>query len=60
MTRDPVAQALGAAIGAATGTRFEVAATRPVSGGCIHTSLEVTGRSALGEGRYFAKVDDAA
>jgi protein-ribulosamine 3-kinase len=60
VTRDPVAQSLGAAIGAATGSAFDVAAMRPVGGGCIHTALEVTGRTALGEQRYFAKVDEAA
>jgi len=60
VTRDPVAQSLGAAIGAATGSAFDVVAMRPVGGGCIHTALEITGRMALGEQRYFAKVNEAA
>jgi protein-ribulosamine 3-kinase len=60
VSADPVARSLGAAIGAATGAPFDVVATRPVSGGCIHTALEVTGRTALGEQRYFAKVNEAA
>jgi protein-ribulosamine 3-kinase len=60
VTRDPVAQSLGAAIGAATGSAFDVVAMRPVDGGCIHNALEVTGRTARGEQRYFAKVNEAA
>ena len=60
MTPDPVATSLGAAIGAATGTPFDVVAMRPVSGGSIHAALDVAGRTALGEQRYFAKVSGAA
>jgi fructosamine-3-kinase len=56
---DPTAQALGEAISAATGKAFDAVTTRPVGGGCIHTALEVTGKTALGEQRYFAKVNDA-
>jgi protein-ribulosamine 3-kinase len=60
VTRDPVARALEAAIAAATGMPFDVVTTSPVSGGCIHTSLVVTGKTPLGEKRYFAKVNQAA
>lgn len=60
MTKNPVARALSAAISDATGQEFEVLAMRPVSGGCIHAALEVSGKSARGEERFFAKVNDAA
>jgi fructosamine-3-kinase len=59
VTADPVARSLARGIAEATGERFEVAATAPVGGGCIHTALEVTGRGAAGEARYFAKVNEA-
>ncbi|MGZ5060446.1 MAG: fructosamine kinase family protein [Usitatibacter sp.] len=59
MTEEHFGHALGKAIGEATGKPFTVTATRPVGGGCIHTSLEVTGKSAGAEQRYFAKVNDA-
>ncbi|HEX7558325.1 MAG TPA: fructosamine kinase family protein, partial [Usitatibacter sp.] len=59
MIPDPAAKALGAAIGAATGTPFDIIAMQPVSGGCIHAALDVTGMTALGEQRYFAKVGEA-
>ena len=35
MKRDPVAAALGAAISAALGAKFDVTSMRPVGGGCI-------------------------
>ena len=61
MSGDPVARALGAAISEALGARFEVTALAPVGGGCIHTALDVAGRSsATGALRYFAKVNEAA
>jgi fructosamine-3-kinase len=59
MKKDPLAQALSGAISEATGEAFEVLAMRPVSGGCIHTALEVSGKSPRGEERYFAKTNDA-
>ena len=60
MTGDAVARALSEAIEAATGKAFDVVSVRPVGGGCIHTALDVTGRSASAEQRYFAKVNDVA
>jgi len=56
--QDALARALAGAIEGATGERFEVAGTEPVSGGCIHTALKVSGRSR-GAGTYFAKVNAA-
>ena len=58
MTRDPLAAALGDAIAAATGRRFEAGALKAVGGGCIHTALEV--EDARGGERYFAKVAQPA
>jgi protein-ribulosamine 3-kinase len=55
---DALARSLGDAIAQATGDRFEVTGTEPVSGGCIHTALKVSGKSR-GAGTYFAKVNDA-
>jgi len=53
------ALAAAAAIAEATGERFDLIATQPVGGGCIHTALQLTGRAAQGEQRYFAKVNEA-
>ena len=58
MSEDPVARALGAAISEAIGARFQVTAMAPVGGGSIHTALEVSGKAAKGERRYFAKVNE--
>jgi len=55
----PAARAIAAAIAEATSAPFELAGTRPVGGGCIHTALEIAGRTSIGEQRYFAKVNDA-
>jgi protein-ribulosamine 3-kinase len=54
----PAARAVASAIADATSARFELVAANPVSGGCIHTALDITGH-ASGEQRYFAKVNDA-
>jgi protein-ribulosamine 3-kinase len=59
MTADPVAEALGRAIGDARQEHFEVLSTAPVTGGCIHTALRVEGEDAGGPKTYFAKVNDA-
>ena len=59
MKRDPVAAALGAAISAALGAKFDVTSMQPVGGGCIHTALEVSGKSAGGARRFFAKLNEA-
>ena len=60
MKPDPVARALGAAISEAIGAKFDVISVAPVGGGCIHTALEVSGKSPTGAPRYFAKVNDAS
>ena len=60
MKKDPVARALGAAISASLGAKFDVISMQPVGGGCIHTALEISGKSAAGAQRYFAKVNEAA
>ena len=59
MTQAPAARAVAAAIAQATGESFELLDTRAVGGGCIHTALEVSGRTRGGERRYFAKVNEA-
>ena len=38
---------------------FELTATEPVSGGCIHTALRVDGETAAGKKSFFAKTNDA-
>ncbi len=60
MSEDPVARALGAAISQAIGAKFDVTSLAPVGGGCIHTALEVRGKSRGGAPRYFAKVNEAS
>jgi protein-ribulosamine 3-kinase len=61
MKDDPVALALGGAISQVAGSKYEVTSMRPVSGGCIHTAIEVSGKSRTkGAHRYFAKVNEAA
>ncbi len=59
MKTSPAARAVAAAIAQTTSASFELVSTNPVSGGCIHTALEITGRTSLGEQRYFAKVNEA-
>ncbi len=53
------AQAAAAAIAEATGAPFDLVEAQPVGGGCIHTALQLTGRTPKGEQRYFAKVNEA-
>ena len=48
--------AIAAAIGHATQTRFELAHTTPLSGGCINQTWRVEGRDGA---RYFVKLNDA-
>ncbi len=60
MSEDPVARALGAAISEATGTKFRITAMAQVGGGCIHTALDVSGKTPGGTHRYFAKVNEAS
>jgi fructosamine-3-kinase len=50
---------LADAIAQATSASFELIATQPVGGGCIHTALQLTGRTPTGARDYFAKVNDA-
>lgn len=52
-------RALSQAIAQAAGEEFELTAAEPVGGGCIHTALAVTGETAQGTRRYFAKVNEA-
>ena len=58
MTRHPALDALSAAIAAASGRAFEAISAQAVSGGCIHTALEITGKTPRGEARFFAKLND--
>jgi len=55
----PAARAVAAAIAEATGSSYEMIDVRSVGGGCIHTALEISGRTPRGERRYFAKVNEA-
>ena len=59
MNATPAAHAVASAIANATSAPFQLTSADPVSGGCIHTALEIVGR-APGDNRYFAKVNDAA
>lgn len=59
MKRDPALQALEAAIAAATRTGFEIASAAPVTGGCIHRALRVSGEDSGGKRDYFAKLNEA-
>lgn len=58
MTPDPSARALARAIADATEEEFELASARPVGGGCIHRALELSGNTAGGKRRYFAKTNE--
>lgn len=60
MKPDPLARTLSRAISDATQAPFEPTATEAVGGGCIHTALAVTGDTAEGTKRYFAKVNQAS
>ena len=60
MKPDAAGRALAAAITAASGTRFRLASQEPVAGGCIHTSLRLSGEAGRGSVDYFAKVNEAA
>ncbi|HTS83508.1 MAG TPA: fructosamine kinase family protein, partial [Usitatibacter sp.] len=59
MKSAPAARAVAAAIAEATGSSYDLIDVRPVGGGCIHTALEISGRTPRGERRYFAKVNEA-
>lgn len=50
---------LGRAISESTEERFSVTAIEPVSGGCIHTALKVSGKNTHQAREYFAKVNEA-
>jgi protein-ribulosamine 3-kinase len=52
-------QKLGGAISDATEAMFEATSIEPVSGGCIHTAVKITGAMAREEHSYFAKVNEA-
>jgi fructosamine-3-kinase len=55
----PAAAAAAQAISEATGTAFTLTAEEPVSGGCIHTAMQLSGKTAKAAPRYFAKVNEA-
>jgi protein-ribulosamine 3-kinase len=55
----PAALAVAQAISDATGTRFTATAEEPVSGGCIHTAMQISGKTVNGAPHYFAKVNEA-
>lgn len=60
MSAIAVAPALAEAIAQAIAAPIEITAATPVTGGCIHTALAVSGETALGKRRFFAKTNDAA
>ena len=60
MKADPLADALAASIGAATGERFMLLGRAPVGGGCIHEALRLEGRAGDAAREYFAKVNEAS
>jgi protein-ribulosamine 3-kinase len=55
----PHSRALEQAITDATRADFEITSVAPVSGGCIHTALRVSGEDAGGKKSYFAKLNAA-
>lgn len=55
----PAARKAAAAAASATGEAFTLVRVDDVPGGCIHTALALSGGTAAGERRYFAKVNDA-
>jgi len=55
----PAARKAAGAVAAATGKAFTPVHVDGVSGGCIHTALALTGRTPVGEVRYFVKVNEA-
>jgi fructosamine-3-kinase len=55
----PVAAALTDAIAQAIGEPIEIRSAAPVGGGCIHTALCLSGDTAQGARRFFAKTNDA-
>lgn len=59
MNPSPAALAVAQAISDATGTRFTITAEEAVSGGCIHTAMQLAGKTAKGAPRYFVKVNEA-
>lgn len=59
MKPGPAALAVARAIGEATGERYTPTSEEPVSGGCIHTAMQLEGRTSSGAPRYFAKVNEA-
>lgn len=59
MKATPATRALGAAITAATHADFDIMSVAPVSGGCIHTALRISGEDADGKKSYFAKLNAA-
>ncbi|MGZ5043003.1 MAG: fructosamine kinase family protein [Usitatibacter sp.] len=59
MNATPAAAAVAQAISEATGTRFTATAEEPVSGGCIHTAIKLSGKTANGAPHYFVKVNEA-
>ena len=53
-----VAARLAAEVARATNEAFVLEASRPVSGGCIHTALSLEGRGSSSARRFFAKVNE--
>ena len=60
MKAPAAAHAIAQAIMDATRADFELTATSPVGGGCIHAALCLEGINAQGRARYFAKVNEAS
>jgi fructosamine-3-kinase len=53
------AAAIARAISDARSERFELRASPPVGGGCIHGALQLLGETSSGSARFFAKVNEA-
>lgn len=56
---DLFSRTLADSIRDATGAAFELLETTPVAGGCIHTALQLSGRTASSAPTYFVKVNAA-
>ena len=60
MKPTPLAPALAAAIGAASGRPVEIVAMTPVGGGCIHRAWRLEGREGNAAATWFAKMNEAS
>ena len=59
MKAQPLVERIAKSISEATGTSFAVTSSTAVSGGCIHESRKIEGKTRDAARTYFAKLNDA-